>query len=246
MLCLIALPARADAGKLYLFAAASLQLPLEELTARFEKKTGGKVVLSPGASGDLARQIEQGAPAGLFISANSQWMDYLQQRNLLLPGSRHDLLGNRLAAVISPCAVKAPSDGSIAGLLEAYPDQRIAMGNPDTVPAGAYARQALTALGLWLRIEPRLVYSEDVRAAAAFVARCETGLGFIYESDASPGQTPGLAVAARFPETSHPKIVYPMAIIAENNTPLASKFSDYLRGAEARAVFASSGFVALE
>lgn len=231
----------AEPGKTYLYAASSLQLPLEKVVAAYSQKTGYPVVLVSGSSGDLARQIEQGAPAGLFIPANVEWLDYLQSRNLTQTGSRRNLLGNRLVAVSSPCSDRL--EAPIAELLEQAKDSRIAMANPATAPAGVYAKQALITLGLWQRVERRAAYAEDVRAALNWVARCESHLGFVYKTDALAGKTLGLRIAAEFPDGSHTPIVYPLVIIAAYDTPQARDFAAYLSNAQSFAIFESFGFI---
>lgn len=227
-------------GKIYLYAAASLQEALEKLAAAYTRKTGIQVILVTASSGDLARQTGQGAPANLFISASVEWMDYLEKHNLTQPGSRRALLGNQLVMVTSPCAGKISA--SIAALLEQHKDSRFAMANPDTSPAGAYAKQALIKLGLWENAASRAVYAEDARAALNWVARCETALGIVYRSDALPAEKLGLSVAAIFPPGSHEPIVYPMALIAGHVTPEAQALSEYLASEHAFAVFESFGF----
>lgn len=236
------IPACAAAGqKIYLYAAASLQAPLEKITASYEQKTGNPVVLVTGGSGDLARQIEQGAPANLFISANTEWADYLLTRNLTVPKTRVNLLGNILVAVTSPCRGKL--NAPIADLLKQTGDSRIAMANPDSVPAGAYAKQALIKLGLWPLVEKRAAFAEDVRSTLGWVIRCESELGFVYETDALASAKKGINVAARFPADSYPPIIYPLVVIAQGNSEQTGKLAAYLSGDEAFAMFESFGFV---
>lgn len=244
LLCL-PLAAKSEPAKIYLFAAASLQTPLEKITASFEKEVNVKVILALGGSGDLARQIAQGAPASLFISASSKWMDYLEERNLIAQNSRQNLIGNRLVVVASPCA-KSPANGaSIASLLASYPQTRIAMGNPDTVPAGTYARQALEKLGLWDQVAARAVFTEDVRAAVAWVIRCEADLGFVYESDAIADRPKGLWIAAHFAQDTHDRIVYPMAVIDSENEAMALELQAFLSSKESLGIFVENGFLIL-
>lgn len=230
------------APPLYLYAAASLQTPLESIATDFTSKTGEKVAPVFGGSGDLARQIAQGAPAAVFISANPQWMDHLQQRGLLKEESRINLLGNRLALVSASCAAHPEANASVAGILSQYANSRIAMGDPASVPAGTYAKEALTALGLWEVAAPRAIYTQDVQAALAWVARCETELAIVYESDAIQTKNQGVITAALFPEKSHSPIVYPMAVIKGENEVSAQRLWEYLSSEEAMAVFLKHGF----
>ena len=230
----------AQQQKVYLYAAASLQAPLEIITADYTRKSGNQVVLVTGGSGDLARQIEQGAPANLFISANTEWADYLQTRKLIEPGTRVNLLGNSLVAVSSPCRDKTTAP--IAELLQLTHNSRVAMANPDSAPAGQYAKQALIKLGLWQQVEKRAAFAEDVRSALNWVVRCESDLGFVYKTDAMAGEKLGLYIAAEFPAGSHGAIVYPMSVIAQKTPAHAHEFAKYLADADAFAVFEKFGF----
>ena len=230
------------APPLYLYAAASLETPLEIIATDFTKKNGKKVVLAFGGSGDLARQIAQGAPAAIFISANPQWMDHLQQRGLLREESRLNLLGNRLALVTATCAARPEANASVAGVLGQFANSRIAMGDPASVPVGTYAREALTALSLWESAAPRAIYTQNVQAALNWVARCETELAIVYESDALQMKDRGVIPAALFPAKSHAPILYPMAIIKGGNEVSAQGLWEYLSSEEAMAVFLKHGF----
>lgn len=233
--CLAATP-------LYLYAAASLETPLEIITADFTKKTGEKVVLALGGSGDLARQITQGAPAAIFISANPQWMDHLQQQGLLKEETRLNLLGNGLALVTAACAAPPEPGASVASVLGQSATSRIAMGDPASVPAGAYAREALTALDLWDSAAPRAIYTQNVHAALNWVMRCETQLAIVYESDAIQMKNQGVITAALFPRESHAPILYPMAIIKGESEVPAQRLWKYLSSEQAIAVFLNYGF----
>lgn len=226
--------------KIYLYAAASLQAPLEIISADYTRKSGNHVVLVTGGSGDLARQIEQGAPANLFISANTEWADYLQTRKLTKPGMRVNLLGNSLVTVSSPCREK--TNAPIAELLQMTQNSRIAMANPDSAPAGQYVKQALIKLGLWQQVEKRAAFAEDVRSTLNWVVRCESDLGFVYKTDAIAGEKLGLHIVADFPAGLHDAIVYPMSVIAQKNPAHAHELAKYLSGAEAFAVFEKFGF----
>ena len=231
--------AQDDAG-LTVFAAASLKEALDEAAAAYRKQTGVPVRVSYAASSALARQIEQGAPADVFFSADLEWMDYLQQRNRLDVATRRSLLGNRLV-LIAPRASKAQVDlKRPATLLAALGDGRLAVGQTRTVPAGKYAKASLESLSLWNGVRPRLAESESVRAALMLVARGETPLGIVYASDAKA--EPGVRVVATFPEDSHPPIVYPVAALRGARAAQAARFLQWLASPAADALFTKRGF----
>ena len=231
--------AQDDAG-LTVFAAASLKEALDDAAAAYRKQTGVPVRVSYAASSALARQIEQGAPADVFFSADLEWMDYLQQRNRLDVATRRSLLGNRLV-LIAPRASKARVDlKRPATLLAALGDGRLAVGQTRTVPAGKYAKASLESLSLWNGVRPRLAESESVRAALMLVARCETPLGIVYASDAKA--EPGVRVVATFPEDSHPPIVYPVAALRGARAAQATRFVQWLASPAADALFTKRGF----
>lgn len=231
--------AQDDAG-LTVFAAASLKEALDDAAAAYRKQTGVPVRVSYAASSALARQIEQGAPADVFFSADLEWMDYLQQRNRLDVATRRSLLGNRLV-LIAPRASKAQVDlKRPATLLAALGDGRLAVGQTRTVPAGKYAKASLESLSLWNGVRPRLAESESVRAALMLVARGETPLGIVYASDAKA--EPGVRVVATFPEDSHPPIVYPVAALRGARVAQAARFVQWLEAPAADALFTKRGF----
>ena len=231
--------AQDDAG-LTVFAAASLKEALDEAAAAYRKQTGVPVRVSYAASSALARQIEQGAPADVFFSADLEWMDYLQKRNRLDVATRRSLLGNRLV-LIAPRASKAQVDlRRPATLLAALGDGRLAVGQTRTVPAGKYAKASLESLSLWNGVRPRLAESESVRAALMLVARGETPLGIVYASDAKA--EPGVRVVATFPEDSHPPIVYPVAALRGARAAQATRFVQWLASPAADALFTKRGF----
>ena len=226
--------AQAD-DRLLVFAAASLKNALDEAAASY----GKKVVASYGASSTLARQIENGAPADVFISADLEWMDYLEKKRLLAPGTRRDLLGNRLvlvSPVINPLRLE-PSAGF--PLAKALGSGRLAIADPQSVPAGKYARAALQKLGVWNEVAARLAPADNVRGALAFVARGEAPLGIVYATDAR--EEPRVVVAGVFPEDSHPPIVYPAALL-RGARPGARELLDFLASPAARAIFGKHGF----
>lgn len=231
--------AQDDAG-LTVFAAASLKEALDDAAAAYRRQTGVPVRVSYAASSALARQIEQGAPADVFFSADLEWMDYLQQRNRLDVATRRSLLGNRLV-LIAPRASKAQVDlRRPATLLAALGDGRLAVGQTRTVPAGKYAKASLESLSLWNGVRPRLAESESVRAALMLVARGETPLGIVYASDAKA--EPGVRVVATFPEDSHPPIVYPVAALRGARAAQAARFVQWLASPAADALFTKRGF----
>ncbi|HEX6957925.1 MAG TPA: molybdate ABC transporter substrate-binding protein [Ferrovibrio sp.] len=237
--------ARADA--LLVFAAASLKAALSEVDAgwtaqqRAGKREDDGVKVSFAGSSALARQIEAGAPADLFISADLAWMEYLAQRRLVRPGTRVDLLGNRIVLIAparSALQARIAPGFDLAGLLGA--GGRLAIADTDAVPAGRYGKAALQALKVWPQVERRLVQAENVRAALAFVARGEAPLGIVYATDAAA--EPKVRIVDAFPEETHPPIVYPAAVLAASRHPAAAAYLSYLQGAAARTVFEKNGF----
>lgn len=220
------------------FAASSLQDTLKDLKTRYEKTHPGvKLILSFGASGQLQTQIAAGAPADLFISAAPEYMDKLATAGLLRAGSRCDLLGNELV-LIAPVP-----DGrlkSLAGLQEKFVE-RIALGEPGSVPAGQYAVASLRTLALHDALKPKFIFALNVRQVLDLVARGEVDAGFVYRSDAM--QSSQVRIAATVPDESHPPIVYPAAVIAGRpQMAAAGEFLNYLAGPEAQAVFRTAGF----
>jgi molybdate transport system substrate-binding protein len=240
-LTLAALPiAPARAADLLVFAAASLKEALDEHVGGFQADAGGQVVVSFAASNALAKQIEAGAPADVILSADIDWIDYLDQRKLLRPGTRVDLLRNRLVLI-------APADSRTSlriargfGLVTALGGGRLAMANPESVPAGKYGRDALRSLGVWADVEPHTARAENIRAALLLVARGEAPFGIVYATDALA--EPKVRVVDTFPEDTHAAIVYPVAIVASSRSPNAQRFVDSLASPAARAVWARHGF----
>jgi molybdate transport system substrate-binding protein len=223
------------------FAAASLKNALEEVTADWSRETGHAVRASYAGSSKLARQIQQGAPADVFISANRDWMDALEQAKLIDACSRRDVLSNRLV-LIAHGRDAAPVDVGpgldLAGLLG---DRRLVMAIVDAVPAGIYGKAALTSLGLWEKVRGKVAQAENVRAALVLVARGEAPYGIVYETDA--GAADNVTVVGRFPPSSHPAIVYPAAVVAgSRNARQAARFLAHLQSAQARIIFERHGF----
>ncbi len=238
-LCLVSAHATEPPPPIAVFAAASLTDALKQVGDDFTKATGVPVKFSFAASSTLARQIESGSPADVFLSADTDWMDYLGERNLIQKPTRHNLLGNRLALV-------APADSKLVlriaphfALRAALGDERLATGDPDSVPVGRYAREALTSLGVWDQVADRLVRAENVRSALMFVERGEVPVGIVYETDASID--PKVRILDLFPAASHAPIVYPVALLP-GATADAARLEAYLSSAPAKAVFTRLGF----
>jgi len=233
-------PAAAQKAPVVVFAAASMKTALDAIVEKWQAETGNTVKTSYGSSGTLARQLEQAAPAEVFISADLEWMDYVEKKNLLKPGTRKTLLGNALVLVTPKAepatfAIKPGADlGAAAG------ESRIAVCTIASCPAGKYAKQALDSLGMWNKAEGRLAQADNVRAALALVARGEAKFGIVYATDARA--EPGVVVAATFPESSHPPVLYPVAELASSSNPAAKAFLDYLDSAVARTIFEGQGF----
>jgi molybdate transport system substrate-binding protein len=234
----------ADTTPVTVFAAASLKESMDEAGALYQKTTGTPVTVSYAASSTLAKQIEQGAPADVFISADLQWMDYLQERSLIDTASRRSLLGNGLVLVApkdSTAKLKVTQPGA---LLKALGDGRLAVGQTSSVPAGKYAKAALESLKLWEGVQGKLAESDSVRSALLLVSRGESPLGIVYTSDAAAD--PGVRVVDTFPESSHPPIVYPVATLKAGTAPSRAAFVTWLGTAPARAIFEKRGFAVLK
>ena len=216
---------------------------MEEVVARFNADAQTPVRAAYAASSTLAKQIANGAPASVYLSANTAWMDYLEAEGAIANDSRGDLLGNTLVLVAAPRFAEAINLKDPESLPNALGEARLAVGDPDHVPAGQYAMAALTSLGVWRELEGRLVRASDARATLALVARGEAPLGIVYETDAAI--SPEVRVVARFPAESHPPIVYPVAAVARQDKSSAERFLAFLRGPEARRVFERHGFTLL-
>ena len=232
--------AQAAAPPVSVFAAASLRESLTAAGDAFTKQGGAPVQFSFAGSNTLAKQVEQGAPADLVMTADAEWMDWMAQRKLIAPASRRTLLRNRLVLVApadAKTALKLKPGVDLAGALGA--DGRLAVADA-SVPAGRYARAALTALGVWPSVKDRLAPAADVRAALAFVARGEAPLGVVYATDAKVD--PKVRVADVFAERLHPPIVYPAALVAGRQKSNAAAFLRFLQSPKAAAIFQSYGF----
>ena len=240
--CAAAPPVGGDHAPVIVFAAASLTNALEELGASFDATPGAPVKFSFAASSALARQIENGAPADVFFSADIDWMDYLQNRKLIQTATRRDVLGNRLVLIAPVASAVSLRIAPRFALANALGSGRLATGDPDSVPVGRYAKQALTALGVWSAVEGRIVGADNVRAALAFVERGEAPLGIVYKTDALVDK--GVRIVDTFPTDTHPPITYPIALTVGAKSG-AAQFADYLRTPAAAAVFTKYGFTPL-
>ena len=240
VICAAPSQAAAPAAPLVL-AAASLQEALTDAADAWARHGHPRPVLAFAASSALARQVEAGAPADLFISADREWIDQMATRGLLRPGTRADLAGNRLVLIAAAGSRLALRPAPGFALAPALGTGRLAVADPDAVPAGIYARQALTSLGVWPQVAGRLARAENVRAALALVARGAAPLGVVYATDARA--EPRVAVLGVFPAASHPPITYPLALLARATSPDAEPFRRFLLSGEGQALLARRGFV---
>ena len=236
-------PASLAQEKVTVFAAASLKNALDEVNAAWTASAGKDATISYAASSALAKQIEEGAPADIFISADLDWMAYLSDKGFTKKDTETKLLGNRIV-LIAPADSSAASEIApnfdLAGLLS---DGRLAMANVDAAPAGKYGKAALEKLGVWASVEGKVAQAENVRAALALVSTGEAPLGIVYQTDAAAD--PKVKILAVFPEDSHPPIVYPAAVTAEAKSGDAPAFLKFLQSAEARQLFEAQGFTVL-
>jgi molybdate transport system substrate-binding protein len=233
---------RAQSGDpVVVYAAASLKNVLDDAMARWRSRSGQPVVASYSHAPALAKQIEQGAPADIFISADTDWMDYVDKLNLIDRKTRVDLVGNGLvliAASDDPVRLQLAPGADLAG---ATGDGRIAVCTIASCPGGKYAKAALEGLGIWDAVKPKLIDQETIRVALAAVARGEARFAIVYSTDAAI--EPKVRVVDRFPPGSHPPVVFPAAIVAGSKHPGAAAFFEFLRSPEGSAVFEKYGFV---
>jgi molybdate transport system substrate-binding protein len=232
--------ALAQARDPLVFAAASLQDALNDVAAQWQRQSGRKATISYAASNNLIKQIEQGAPADIFFSADVDWMDYGQQHNLIKPETRTNLLGNRLVLV-------APKNSAVSvdirpgfDLAAALNGGRLAMALVDAVPAGKYGKAALEKLGVWDGVKDKIAQAENVRAALLFVERGEAPLGIVYQTDAA--SDPGVKIVGTFPADSHPPIIYPVALTKNSASPDGLTFLNFIRSPAARPAIERQGF----
>lgn len=233
-------PMSVSAGeKVIVFAAASTTNAMTDIAKLYEQEKGNPITLSFASSSTLAKQIENGAPADIFISANPKWMNYLEEKKKIVDAGRFDLLSNRIVLI-------APLDSEITeqtidsklDLLKLLSNGRLAMGDPDHVPAGMYGQKAMENIGLWDKIKGNIARAKDVRAALVWVERGEAPLGQVYATDAAISSK--VKIVGTFPENSHPEIVYPAALIRKSDP--AQTFLDYLRTPAAASIFKKYGF----
>jgi molybdate transport system substrate-binding protein len=223
-----------------IFAAASMKTALDAIAAAWTVQTGKSPSIVYGSSAVLAKQIEQDAPADIFISADLNWMDYLDKAKLLRPGTRRNVLGNELVLI-------EPADASVALKIEpgfdlagATGDGKVAVCTIASCPGGIYAKQALTGLGVWDKVEPKLAQADNIRSALNLVARGEAHFGIVYATDAKA--EPKVKVVGTFPESSHSPIVYPVAILASSKNPDAASFVAFLTSQAATKILLDQGF----
>lgn len=235
--------ARAEDKPITIFAAASLKNALDDVSGTWVAEGHPKPSISYAASGPLAKQIEAGAPADVFITADLDWMNYAEKKNLIDLASRVTLLGNRLV-LVAPRDARATFDlkpgADLAGFLG---DGRLALGQPQSVPAGKYGQAALEKLGLWDKVKDKLAQADSVRSALFLVARGEAAAGIVYQTDAAA--EPGVKIIATFPADSHPPILYPAARVAASTNTDATAFLAFLSSARARPAFEKQGFLVL-
>ena len=242
VIALVAGAAFAQPAPLTVFAAASLKNALDEVDAAYAMQSHAPVRASYAASSALARQIEQGAPADAFISADSDWMDYLAQRKLIVVASRRDVLTNHLALIAPATSTVKLTIRNGFPLAKALGDGRLAIAGPE-VPAGKYGRAALAALGVLDGVKDHLAPAENVRGALAFVAQGEAPLGIVYDTDAKT--EPKVRIVGLFPDDTHPRIVYPAALVAASSNPGAASYLAFLQGPQASTIFRRYGFIVL-
>jgi molybdate transport system substrate-binding protein len=236
--------AYAQGRDLLVFGAASLKNALDDADAQYQRDAGHKVVVSYGASSALAKQIENGAPADIFISADLDWMDYVAEHKLIKPETRFNLLGNKLVLI-------APADSRINltiapnfPLAQALGNDRLAMAEPSAVPAGKYGKAALEALGVWASVANKIAPAQDVRATLLLVSRGEAPLGIVYQTDAAADK--GVKIVGAFPESTHPPIIYPIAVTTASTNPDTAAYIGFLKSPAAKPAFEKQGFVVLQ
>jgi molybdate transport system substrate-binding protein len=233
-------PAQAQGGDVIVFAAASLKNALDAIKEQWQKETGKKVVISYASSPALAKQIEQGAPAQMFISADLDWMDYVAQKKLIKPDTRSNLLGNRIVLIAPKEKAQAIDIKPGFDLVKILGNGRLSMANVDAVPAGKYGKAALEKLGVWSSVSDKIAQAENVRAALLLVSRGEAPAGIVYQTDAAAD--PNVKIIGTFPEDTHPPIIYPVALTSTATNPDAEAFLAYIESAKAKPLFEAQGF----
>jgi molybdate transport system substrate-binding protein len=235
--------AQSQSGDLVVFAAASLKNALDGINAQWKKETGKSAKISYAASSALAKQIESGAPAQVFISADIPWMDYVEKKNLIKSGTRSNLLGNRIVLIAPKDKTKAVDIKPGFDLAKVIGDGRLAVANLDAVPAGRYAKASLEKLGVWASVSGKLAQAENVRAALLLVSRGEAPAGIVYQTDAASDK--GVTIVGTFPESTHPPIIYPIALTANATSPDAAAFLAYIKSGNCKPLFEAQGFTVL-
>jgi molybdate transport system substrate-binding protein len=235
------LPTRAQFRDVLVFGAASLKNALDEANGLFLFENGSGIKVSYGASSTLAKQIENGAPADVFISADLDWMDYLAERKLIKPETRAKFLGNKLVLVTAADSKVALTIGQNFPLAQALGNGRLAMADPAAAPAGKYGKAALEKLGVWASVANKVAPAQDVRAALLLVSRGEAPLGIVYQTDAAADKN--VKIVGTFPESSHPPIIYPIAILANSTNGVTPVYVQYLLSPKAEPFFEKQGFV---
>jgi molybdate transport system substrate-binding protein len=241
---LVAAPMRAAADEVLVFAAASLTNALDRVAEAWSAETGHTAVIAYAGSSALARQIQEGAPADIFISANTDWMDEIGATGDLREGTRRDLLSNRLVLIAHGRDAEPVRIDEDLDLVSMLGGERLSMALVEAVPAGVYGRAALTSLGLWDSVAPMVAQSYSVRTALAFVALGEAPLGIVYATDAAVEDN--VTVIGTFPSGSHPPIILPAAITAQSESPVAADFLDFLGSGTAREIWTEFGFGAID
>jgi molybdate transport system substrate-binding protein len=236
-------PVRAQSGDVVVFAAASMKNALDAINAQWQKETGKKAAISYASSSALAKQIESGAPAQVYISADLDWMDYVAKKNLIKADSRSNILGNRIVLVAPKDKAQKIDIRPGFDLVKVLGDGRLAMGNVDAVPAGKYGKSALEKLGVWDKVASKVAQSENVRAALLLVSRGEAAAGIVYQTDAAAD--PNVTIIGTFPEDTHAPIIYPAALTAHAKSPDAAEFLAYMKLAKAKPLFEAQGFTVL-
>ena len=232
------------AEKITVFAAASLKNALDAVGASWKADTAKQATFTYAASNALAKQIEAGAPADIFVSADLTWMKYLTDKNLVAKGSDVELLGNEIVLVAAKDSKIDLKIESGFNLVDAIGSGKLAMANVDSVPAGKYGKAALEKLGVWASVEGKVAQTENVRAALKLVDLGEAPLGIVYATDAKADAA--VKVVGTFPADSHPSIIYPAGVIAASKNPDAAEFLKFLQSDKAKAIFEAQGFVVLK
>jgi molybdate transport system substrate-binding protein len=235
--------AQSQSGDLVVFAAASLKNALDNINAQWKKETGKSARISYASSPALAKQIESGAPAQLFISADIPWMDYVEKKDLIKKETRIDLLGNRIVLIAPKDKAKAVDIKPGFDIAKVIGDGRLAMADVASVPAGRYGKASLEKLGVWDKVSGKLAQAENVRAALLLVSRGEAPAGIVYATDAASDK--GVTIIGAFPENTHPPVVYPIALL-KNAGPDAAEFLAYIKSAKAGPLFEAEGFTVLK